>query len=266
MSDELIATSERDRFTRSPAPWVAGTSDVGKKHHLNQDALCIAAREQPSRAAVIAVSDGVTTAPRSEVASLVASDTAVKVLTEALRDGSATGELFVKAFEAAHQAVVAAAEGDEPSACTLIAGIMQTGSIIVGNIGDSRAYWLADDGSAVLLSTDDSMAQARIMLGMSREDAEQSAQAHSITKWLGRGAENVVPSVMDFQPDSNGWLLLCSDGLWNYASDPEEMHALVQHVVSRHHSPESITEALIDWANQQGGRDNITAALARYEA
>lgn len=259
--------SERSHFTRHPAPWLAGTSDIGQKHRTNQDALFLAARDQPSRTAVIAVSDGVSTALGSEVASLVASEAAVQHIKTALGDGTATNVAFVQAFEAAHAAVMAAGQpDDEPSACTLILALMDLGTITVGNVGDSRAYWLGDDGSARLLSTDDSMAQARIMLGMPREEAEQSAQAHSITKWLGRDASNVTPTLLTHQPLTNGWLLLCSDGLWNYASSVEEMSELVSSMLRSHASPPQVTEALVEWANAQGGRDNITVALARYEA
>ncbi len=259
--------SERSHFTRSPAPWVAGSSDVGRKHHTNQDALCLAARDLPTRMAVLAVSDGVSTAFGSEVASLVASEAVVSKLTSGIQDDTAHNASFVEAFRAAHEAVLEAApEGDEPSACTLIAAIVEPGLVTVGNVGDTRAYWVGDDGSSQLLSTDDSMAQARIMLGMSREEAETSQQAHSITKWLGRDAANVVPTLVAFQPPGNGWLVLCSDGLWNYASSVEEMSALVTSTVERNPAPTEVTESLVEWAKQQGGRDNITVAVARYES
>lgn len=259
--------SERSHFTRSPAPWVAGSSDIGRKHRTNQDALCLAARDLPSRMAVLAVSDGVSTAPGSEVASLVASEAAVAGLTSGIQDDVAHNVSFVEAFQAAHDAVLGAAmEGDEPSACTLIAAILEPGVITVGNVGDTRAYWVGDDGSARLLSTDDSMAQARIMLGMSREDAETSRQAHSITKWLGRDSTNVVPTLVTFQPTGNGWLVLCSDGLWNYASSVEEMATLVTSTVQQNPAPTEMTQSLVEWAKQQGGRDNITVAIARYES
>lgn len=258
--------SERNHYVRVPAPWLAACSDVGLKHKTNQDAFCLAARPGAQRTAVMAVSDGVSTAAGSELASLVAAEAACNHLVARLEDGAAANLAFVQAFAEAQEAVLEAKRDQEPSACTLIAGIVTPDSIAVGNVGDSRAYWLGDDGLCQLLSTDDSMAQARIMLGMSRDEAEQSNQAHSITKWLGRDASNVTPSVITHQPTTNGWLLLCTDGLWNYASSPEEMYHLVKGFVEASGTPETVSEALVDWAKEQGGRDNITAALARYEA
>lgn len=258
--------SERNHYVRVPAPWLAACSDVGLKHRTNQDAFCLAARPGTERTAVLAVADGVSTAAGSELASLVAAEAACTHLVSRLEDGAAPNLALVQAFVEAQDAVLEAKQNGEASACTLISGIMTPGSIAVGNVGDSRAYWLGDDGLCQLLSTDDSMAQARIMLGMSRDEAEQSNQAHSITKWLGRDATNVTPSVITHQPATNGWLMLCTDGLWNYASSPEEMFHLVKGFVEQHGTPVAITEALTEWARQQGGRDNITVALARYEA
>lgn len=255
--------SERAHYVREPAPWVAGCSDTGRRHRTNQDAMCLAVRTEPRAEAVLAIADGVTTAHGSELASLVATETAVERLIESLGSGTPANIAFVQAFAAANDEVLAAAE--EPSACTLIAAAISPGMVAVGNIGDSRAYWFADDGSCEMLSVDDSMAQARIMLGMSRGDAEQSNQAHAITKWLGRQATNVTPSVITLQPQINGWLMLCTDGLWNYVSSPEDMSALFTAQLSRTPSPSALAEALVGWANDRGGKDNITVVVARVE-
>lgn len=255
--------SERAHYVRVPAHWLAGCSDTGRRHTSNQDAMCLAVRREPGPAALIAVADGVSTAAGSEVASLVAAETAVEQLM-ALRERDQPDNLaFVQAFAAANQAVLDARE--DASACTLIAAIVRDSTIVVGNVGDSRAYWIGDDGSCLLLSTDDSMAQARIMLGMARDAAEQSSQAHAITKWLGRDSTNVTPSVITHQPSHNGWLLICTDGLWNYASSPAEMAAVFATHLALGAAPGRLAESIVEWANQQGGRDNITVVLARIE-
>lgn len=255
--------SERAHYLRAPAPWVAGCSDIGQRHRTNQDALCIAARNEPPKEAVLALADGVSTAFGSEMASLVAAEAVVQHLVAGCEAGTPLEVSFVRAFDAANGEVLAAA--DEPSACTLIAAVVQPGTIAIGNVGDTRAYWLGDDGSCEQLSTDDSMAQARIMLGMSRSEAERSSQAHAITKWLGREATDVRPSMITIQPPGDGWLLLCSDGLWNYASSPEQMARVFHQSAGLHPDPAPLVEALVAWANEQGGHDNITAVVARIE-
>ncbi|NLE96720.1 MAG: serine/threonine-protein phosphatase [Propionibacterium sp.] len=260
-----MTRSERAHYTRTPAWWVAGCSDVGRRHRANQDALCIAVRDAPERAALIAVADGVSSAQGSELASLVATETVVAGLVEKLGRGVPDNVAFVQSFAEANRAVLETRTGDDASASTLITAQIAGGDIAIANVGDSRAYWIGDDGACILLSTDDSMAQARIMLGMDRVEAEQGAQAHALTKWLGRQATNVTPSVTTHRPTTNGWLLLCTDGLWNYASSPEQMHAVVAAQLSAASSPEAVAVALVAWANAQGGKDNITAAVARVE-
>ncbi len=76
--------------------------------------------------------------------------------------------------------------------------------------------------------------------------------------------------------DQPGWVMLCSDGLWNYCSDPTELSALVESTVAdrpgepagapdRAVDPAALAEALVAWAVEQGGHDNITVALARFD-
>lgn len=257
--------SERAHYVRTPAPWVAGCSDIGLRHQTNQDAMALAARPEPEREAVLVVADGVSTALGAEIASLAASEAACSHLTSGLQGDIPLNIALVQAFSMANDAVVQAARGGEPSACTLVAAVIQPGQIAIGNVGDSRAYWIGDDQSCNLLTTDDSMAQARIMLGMSRADAEQSSQAHSITKWLGRDATDVTPSVTTVAPTGNGWLMVCTDGLWNYASSPAEIFTVFDGISQETDDPAGIAEALVSWARGRGGRDNITVALARYE-
>lgn len=261
--DAAPQRSERAHYVRVPTHWIAGCSDTGLRHRTNQDAMCLATREQPTPAAVLAVADGVTTAPGAEIASVIAAETVVEELVGRIRTGQAANVAFVQAFASANRAVLEAR--DEPSACTLIAALIDDGAIAVGNVGDSRAYWLGDDGLCQLLSTDDSMAQARMMLGMSRDDAEKSSQAHAITKWLGRNSTNFLPSVITMQPTTNGWLLLCSDGLWNYASSPDAMWEVFADQLRQGPAPRQLAEGLVAWANAQGGKDNVTVVVARIE-
>ncbi len=255
----------RDHYTVAPLPWVAGCSDVGSRHSSNQDALSVAASQHPFPQAVLVVSDGVSTSWGAERASLVAADTACDVLASALQRGELHTEDYAEAFKAAHQAVLNAAGEMDPAACTLVAATLSAGVVRVGNVGDSRAYWVSQTGTSWLLTQDDSMAQARMQLGMSRQEAEQSLQAHSITRWLGRNAENVTPTLVEFRPDSPGWLVVCSDGLWNYASSAGELASVVLKLAIGHRTPVELAAALVDWANSCGGRDNITVALARFD-
>jgi serine/threonine protein phosphatase PrpC len=59
--------------------------------------------------------------------------------------------------------------------------------------------------------------------------------------------------------------MVCSDGLWNYCSEAEALRTLLHDAAARldDATPTTVAQALVDFANEQGGRDNITVALAR---
>ena len=67
------------------------------------------------------------------------------------------------------------------------------------------------------------------------------------------------------QVTGHGWLLMCTDGLWNYASSPVHMEQLFTHVLQQNPAPPAVAEALVAWANSPGGKDNITVVVARVE-
>ena len=229
-----------------------------------------------SPVAVACVSDGVSTSAHAEDASAVAVEVACSYLSDRLRKATATFDItgaLAEAFAQANRSITEAAGTTKPGtwACTLVVAVIRHGRAIVANVGDSRSYWIPDLGSPVSLSTDDSMAQAQIDLGVTREVAEASSGAHAITKWLGPGSGTVVPSLTSLEITEPGWLLTCTDGLWNYASDPDAMADALWDAVEAEKKDDSTPPAwsvccqMIDWANVCGGHDNITVTLFRLE-
>jgi len=277
-ADVAQVAGDRESFVLRPTVWAGGASDVGLRHSPNQDAIAMAAGLgiDGHPVAVACVSDGVSTSPQSENASALAAETACSYLADRLREGHPhldVGRALIRAFELANQQIVSAAGTLHPGtwACTLVASVVWHGSLFVGSIGDSRSYWVPDEGEPLALSTDDSMAQAKIELGVERGIAESSSGAHAITKWLGPGARAIQPSLTTLDIADPGWLLTCSDGLWNYASYPSDMAVAVRAAVDRASMarPDAVPPAwtvcceLVDWANEMGGDDNITVTLLR---
>ena len=273
MTTEPRATG-RDDLRRGPVAWAGGASNVGAKRSPNQDALAIAATNTAARhSAIAAVSDGVSTSAHSELASQIAVDAATDSLIDALTRHPGVSDpddlclTMRMAFLTAQDEIVARAGGDPDGyACTLVLALFHRGLVIVANIGDSRAYWFGDDGTNMVLTTDDSMAQLSIALGTPREVAEASAQAHAITKWLGPSAPGLDSTVSAFRVAWPGWLMVCTDGLWNYASAADELRGVFDHLpVEADASAERLSGALVDWANEQGGHDNISVGLIRID-
>jgi serine/threonine protein phosphatase PrpC len=99
---------------------------------------------------------------------------------------------------------------------------------------------------------------------MTRAEAESLPRAHAITRWLGRDSNEIVPRVGELDLPGPGWVVVCSDGLWNYASSPDELgEQLAAAAIDA--DPAAIAGRLVAWANSRGGKDNITVALARCQ-
>lgn len=268
----------RDHMVEQPQAWVASVSDKGRRHHRNEDAAAVDADASPGTWAALVVCDGVSSSRASDTASLAAARAARDVLVRergaGLAQGSALTALAEKRLVAAGAAAARAVEevthadhGDNPPSCTFVAAVLDGDRLAVGNVGDSRAYWLPDAGEPAVLTTDDSWAAEQIAEGVPQADAEAGPQAHAITRWLGVDAHDQVPRVTHRTLDGPGWLLLCSDGLWNYCSEPTSTARVVADAAAAHDGePLATAQALVRWANAQGGKDNITVALARLGA
>lgn len=246
---------------------VAGVTDRGVRHERNEDALALATADTPTGPAVVAVvSDGVSSADRPDEASLEAARVAVHKLAEAAQAGTDPAEASRQAVAAARDAVIALAEDpEETPAATYISAVVADGEITLCWMGDSRAYWLAakPEPMAQSLTRDDSLAEEMVAQGLLAEaDAMESPQAHVVTRWIGIGAREAEPHVAQFSPPGPGALLLCSDGLWNYNPDGGELASLAMPAALD--NPRAAAMALLLFALESGGMDNITIALVPY--
>lgn len=277
----------RDHFTEAPATWVAGACDIGRRHTRNEDGMALLADPTAGSRAVLVVCDGVSNTTDSHVASLAAARAAREVLGAPIPQGVGTRESRVAAIRKALADAVTAAdravegtvpEGTEnPPSATFVAAVIDAGLVVVGNVGDSRAYWLPDQGEPRQLSTDDSWAGEMIRAGVARKEAETGPHAHAITRWLGVDSpEDLTPHCADLEVTEGGWLLVCSDGLWNYCSEAAALRDLVASTVASTAAASvgaapagagtdlvAVAESLVAFANERGGMDNITVALAR---
>ena len=269
------APSPRDHFEAAPASWVGGVCDRGLLHNRNEDAMATWAAPEPDRAAVLVVCDGVSSSQDSDVAALAAAERARDVLVErwshapgpAASDSDPLTAALIEAAAEAQRTVVEHTAPDSVNAasCTFSAAVVVGDRVHWASLGDSRIYFLTEAGG-VQLSTDDSVAEELIRGGMPRAEAESSRQAHAITRWLGRDADDVTPEVGEYTATSDGWLLVCSDGLWNYASEPAALAERLRAASGAAAEPVGVASGLVKWANGQGGKDNITVVLARVTA
>ena len=248
----------------------------GRRHARNEDScgLGVTGEGWP----VLVVSDGVSASPNPHKASAAA----VTAATRRLVGRPFTGpDDLVEAVGEAHAAASDVAPDGDPHwpedgshpACTIVVAVATPSVVHVANVGDARAHLLtpAEGGwSAVQLSTDDSVAAQAVAQGIEVEVALALPGGHGITGWLGADAPEPRPHVESRPVAPGDVLLACSDGLWNYAATDEAMSALVSIVLAPPGDPAAPLaeplgpqcERLVSWANDQGGSDNITVALA----
>jgi serine/threonine protein phosphatase PrpC len=212
------------------------------------------------------VCDGVSSSAAAHDASDAAAAAGASVLRRSLDNGStdrvrAMRDAITSALDAVVQVPWTRTRRSTAPACTFLGATWDGEGITIGAVGDCRAYWV-DDETVEQLSIDDSWVQEQVDEGrLSPGEAERHPYAHAITRWLGEDAPGAAPRVTTFVPPAPGRLVLCSDGLWNYAPTNDRIATLVRsHPAST--PPIDVARALTRVALAAGGRDNITVVVA----
>ena len=208
--------------------------------------MALAAR--PTAASVVlVVCDGVTTAPDSDLAALAAAAPRAPNCSPPRRRRTAddAGGRCDRPLVAGDRRATAAGQrrggrrahalGDppEPPSCTFVAAVVAGDVLTVGWCGDSRAYWLPDDGSGAAAHRRPLARHgADRRTARPRRRPRPTRPSHTITRWL--GADRSTPARRSARCTSTapGWLLVCSDGLWNYASEAEALAELIATAVA----------------------------------
>jgi serine/threonine protein phosphatase PrpC len=225
----------------------AGVTDVGRVRDGNEDDFI----DQSNRLGLVAVADGMGGHRAGEVASATA--------LEALRAAVASGQSLRDAIEGANDAVLEKSVSDQELAgmgTTLTAGMLGSdGYLVVGHVGDSRAYLVRDD-ELTQITDDHSLVEEMVRGGeLTREQAEVHPRRSIITRALGIDPEVEVDEYpIELQPGDR--ILFCSDGLTTMVR-PDEIAS----ILSREHDPKRAAQLLVDAANAAGGEDNITAVI-----
>ncbi|HKB94415.1 MAG TPA: Stp1/IreP family PP2C-type Ser/Thr phosphatase [Gaiellaceae bacterium] len=223
----------------------AGRTDTGRKRRRNEDAYVIAPP-------LFAVADGMGGAQAGEVAS--------KLAAAALEDtdpGRLTGpERVASLIQEANRRVHERANIDPSTSgmgTTMTVALVEDGGIVIGHVGDSRAY-LVRDGRIEQLTEDHSLVNELLKSGkLSREEADTHPQRSVITRAVGTDPDVDVDSFV-VQPREGDVYLICSDGLTDMVDDAD-----ILSVVERHHDDlDQATKQLVAAANRGGGEDNIT--------
>ena len=236
---------------------IFGGTDQGKVRSTNQDAFAVSVVGEGCAYAVLCDGMG------GENGGHIASSRAVQIISQALdrslrQPAADLKAAMVSACSAANAVVHEMAAADESlrgMGTTVVAAAVRGDQLCVAHAGDSRAYLSTPDGGLERLTRDHSVVQLLMDSGeITEEEAASHPKRHYITRALGIEPELEL-EYLEREFPGGGRLLLCSDGLYNYAP-PEEHLDLINTCAS-----EQDVYLLIDEANKAGGPDNITAVI-----
>ena len=238
-------------------------TDTGRARNNNEDSVAV---DEPS--CLIVLADGMGGYNAGEVASGMATSFIKTELGRWLAEASdnASDTDVRRAMDIcvdnANRAIFNAANSNPQYAgmgTTLVVGVFRDGRLLMGHVGDSRGYRLRG-GRLAQITHDHSLLQEQIDSGLiTAEQAAFSANKNLVTRAV--GVEDTVlleTHLHDVLPGDT--YLLCSDGLSDMLDD-ESIAQLLQ-------SSDALSEvaaALVDAANDAGGKDNISVILARAQ-
>jgi protein phosphatase len=241
----------------------AGFTDTGRVRDHNEDAYKLPLADQSTlnqKGYLYVLADGMGGHQKGEVASAITIETvhaqyyAASIEVDPARPEDALIKALAQAIERANLEVIDATQG---GGTTIVAAAMFDETMVLMNIGDSRAYLLRD-GDLYLVSRDHSLVARLVEMGkITEEEALVHPRRNVLYQALGQGADIEIHVAYEkIRPDDI--ILLCSDGLWGEVSHEELLE-----VLTTVENPLEALRKLTEMANQAGGPDNITAILVR---
>ncbi len=246
----------------------ASLTDPGRVRDHNED--CIESRPEIG---LYVLADGMGGYNAGEVASGMATSLIADGLQETwqLREVARLGrdeakamseKLIAEQIARANSAIFTTSQNNPECAgmgTTLVVCLFFDNFLTVAHIGDSRLYRLRGDDTMEQVTRDHSLLQEQLDSGLiTPEEAKLSQNKNLVTRALGIDP-TVDAEVHVYETQPNEIYLLCSDGLSDMVEDEEIRLTLI----TLKTNPNLTVQQLIQSANDNGGRDNISAMLIR---
>lgn len=249
--DEPAASAEHTIVT-----W-CGLTDTGKVRDHNEDAF---SSTHVGESILFVVADGMGGQDAGEIASRLAVEAVNREAQNNTKNNGDPKILLEGAVQRANQAVASegAAKGSNLGT-TLTAALVTQDRAYIANVGDSRVYWM-ENGSIRQITEDHSLVAKLVSAGKLTKEA---ARNHPRSNLLYRSIGTDGPVKVDgFQVElrKGASLLLCTDGLWNEVADDD-----IRNICSAERDVKDACARLVELANRNGGKDNITAVVVRIE-
>ncbi|MFQ9245276.1 MAG: Stp1/IreP family PP2C-type Ser/Thr phosphatase [Lachnospiraceae bacterium] len=232
-------------------------TDIGRKRELNEDYIYTSGQPIGALPNLFIVADGMGGHKAGDYASMHTVDRFVEVIRE-LGEEHGVQDAINEAVTAANAYIYQRSRENSNLSgmgTTLVLASCIGNEAIVANIGDSRLY-LVNDDAMTQITRDHSLVEEMVTLGgIDREMARNHPDKNIITRAVGV-KEKVAADFFEVDLTKGDKLLLCSDGLTNMLRD-EEIYQIIQN----NKELEQAAKALVDAANENGGRDNIAVVL-----
>ncbi len=240
---------------------IAIKSDVGQRRKVNEDAAGYF--ESKNNIPIMMVCDGIGGHNAGEVASSMALMSIGQAWEKMeLDDIEEVYQWLIQKIEEVNKDILSRSTQYEDlygMGTTLVVAIVIGNQLMIANVGDSRAYVLRNF-QLKQLTEDQSLVNALLKSGeITPEEAENHPNKNIVTQSLGVTSSVEIDFVRMTVKDED-ILLLCSDGLSDMLSLEE-----IRNVMNHYSDVEQQVEKAVQEANDAGGRDNITVAIAKIQ-
>ena len=230
-------------------------TDTGRVRSMNEDYVFVSERPIGRLSNLFVVADGM----GGHNAGERASSYAVEVLLQSIRKNKEKNPVKVmrRAIESANDMVYQESISSDRSrgmGTTMVAAVICKDRLYVANVGDSRLYII--NSQIRQITKDHSLVEEMVRLGkLTKEEGRNHPDKNIITRAVG-AEETVQIDCFEERIGIRDVVLLCSDGLTNMVSDEQ-----IQQIIKTEKNLQKAAELLVETANRNGGRDNITVLL-----
>lgn len=234
-------------------------TDIGKKRKVNQDYVYTSENPIGNLPNLFIVADGMGGHNAGDFASKLTVETLLNEIADSFEKNPV--KILEKAISAANDIIRQKASETpdmEGMGTTLVAATRLGKYLHVANVGDSRLYVVGKEIRQI--TKDHSLVEEMVRIGtISHSEARNHPDKNIITRAIGAAAE-VEPDFFVVEIEKGDVILMCSDGLTNMLEDEEIRMILggARDIVER-------AQALVDAANANGGRDNISVVLIEQD-
>ncbi len=230
-------------------------TDVGLVRSVNQDFVYYSTEPVGNLPNLFILADGMGGHKAGDMASRYTVEKLVEFVRNAIQNDPI--DILDSAIAAVNEEIIAKAKESEEFSgmgTTLVVACIIGDILNVANVGDSRLYLLDTDMKQV--TRDHSWVEEMVARGaIDRKEARNHAKKNMITRAIG-GDDSVLPDFFPIDVRPGNRILMCSDGLTNMVED-----TLIEKIILNTPALDEAAGILVDLANQNGGRDNISVIL-----